>query len=452
VALAAAVAALAPGLGLEPAVAHLDHAIRESSAADADWVADLAARLDLPFFGARTDVPALREAEGLSLEEAARLARYDFLERTALDWHARFVATGHTADDQAETVLFRILRGTGLAGLAGMPRARPISEDSPEIRLVRPMLEIPRAEVIEYLAGRGQEYLTDRTNFDVNGQARARIRHQLLPLLAAEHNPEVRRALLRLAASAREAQGALEELAAAQLSEAEPWLVQTGSELRAPLALLHAPRGLAVEILAACAARLGGAGAVDRARLAEAAAGLPAAAVGKQFDAGGLLVVRDYEHFVLHLGRLAPEPDGPPGGWELPVAVPGRTGLPVGTLLAEVVAAGQLDMNEFCLTKTANEEVIDARLLAAGTRPVCRTRLPGDRFHPLGAPGERKLKEFLIDEKIPLRRRDALPLLLLGTEILWVIGHRLSEKARVTADAGPLVLLRYLPGPGGAED
>ena len=280
VALAAALAELADEFSLKLGVAHLDHGMREASARDAKWTADLAKRLELPFFTERVDVPALKAREGLSLEEAARKARYEFLERAALERGANFVATGHTADDQAETVLFRVIRGTGLAGLAGIPRSRHISHQSPHVRLIRPMLECTREEVLAYLAEKKLDYLTDETNFDVDSQARARIRHQLLPELAA---------LVKLAGGARAAQSALEALADERLKAAE---VGEG-EVRLPLALLEGPQALRVEVLVQASARALGGTAPGRGRLAEAAERIAGCEVGKRFELGALVAVRD---------------------------------------------------------------------------------------------------------------------------------------------------------------
>jgi tRNA(Ile)-lysidine synthase len=443
VALAAALCELSDQLPLELAVAHLDHAIRERSADDAEWVGELAARLELPFICERLDVPALKRRGGATLEEAARRARYAFLERAAAEWGATCVFTGHTADDQAETVLFRILRGTGLAGLAGIPRVRPISVSSPEVSLVRPMLECTRLDVLTFLDARGLDSLEDETNTDTEGQARARIRHELLPQLSESWNPELRAAINRLASSARQAQEALEDMAADRIDRAGPWIEEDGGTLRLPLALLETPQALRVEVLVICASRLGLAAGTDRAHLAGAARELPGAKVGKIYELGEMIAVRDYEHVVL---RPAARGEEPREGWEVKVRVPGVTRLPGGQLRAERIGSPELDMDEFSLTKTALQEVFDARMLDSGESLTCRTRRPGDRFHPLGASGECKLKEFFINEKVPQRDRDSVPLLVLGNHILWVVGHRLSEKARVSPQAMELVSLSFRPG------
>ncbi len=442
VAMATALAELAPELDLELSIAHLDHALREESAGEVNWVADFAERMDLPFVSERVDVPELRAKDKLTLEEAARRARYEFLERAADAWGIPFVFVGHTADDQAETVLFRIIRGTGLGGLAGMPRHRPLSAGATRVTLVRPMLDCSREEVLAFAAERGLDFLTDESNFDVAGQARARIRHELLPRLESEHNPDVRSALLRLAERAEEVNEMVELSARKRIAEYFGQLPDETEELAVPLELLEGPQAVRVELLRLVAAHLNGRVLLDRARLAEAARELTEARVGRQFDFGGPVAVRDYDHVILLAER---RPAGRTPDWKLPVETPGETPLPEGLLRAEVLSPRELDMDEFSLTKTAYEEVFDADLLASGAELVCRTRRPGDRFHPLGASGERKLKDFFIDEKVPQAQRDHVPLLLLDGTIVWVVGYRLSEIARVGSEARELIRLDFVP-------
>ncbi|HEX3600963.1 MAG TPA: tRNA lysidine(34) synthetase TilS [Lacipirellulaceae bacterium] len=192
-------------------VAHLDHAMRgQDSITDAAWVEALCGRLEVPIEVGDADVPQLAAAQGDGWEAAARKARYDFLRKTAERLGARFVATGHTANDQVETVLHRILRGTGLAGVAGIPRSRQLSEC---VTVVRPLLSVHRRDVLSYLEQIGQDYRDDVTNCDQR-YTRNRLRHGLLPILREQFNPEVDTALLRLAQQADEAQQALEHIAA----------------------------------------------------------------------------------------------------------------------------------------------------------------------------------------------------------------------------------------------
>lgn len=185
-------------------VAHFDHRLRTDSADDASFVHELALRHTLPCFIGRASDEQLR-GTGDGIEAMARHARYDFLASLAAEQGARYVATAHTHDDQIETTLMRILRGTGIAGLAGMSFARPLSE---AVTLVRPLLGVSRVQVIEYLAALGQEYRDDPTNGDASF-TRNRVRNELLPLLAREYNTDVRGALARLNQQAGEFAGFL---------------------------------------------------------------------------------------------------------------------------------------------------------------------------------------------------------------------------------------------------
>jgi tRNA(Ile)-lysidine synthase len=190
--------------------AHLNHGIRSEGAAnDETWLRELCDRLNVPLEVGQANAPALAELAGDGLEAAARLARYDFLLATAERLGARFVAVAHTADDQVETILQRLLRGTGIAGLAGMPRSRPLS---PTVTLIRPLLHVEREEVHAYLATIGQDFRVDATNADVR-HTRNRLRHELLPVLRDRFNPDLRQSLLRLATQAEEAQQLISSLA-----------------------------------------------------------------------------------------------------------------------------------------------------------------------------------------------------------------------------------------------
>ena len=192
-------------------VAHLNHGLR-GSAADADegWLRSLCERLKLMLEIERIDVSAIAAEQGDGWEAAARSARYDFLRTAAERVGGRFVVTAHTASDQVETVVHRVLRGTGIEGLAGMVVARPLT---PSISLVRPMLTLTRDDVLKYLTAIRQDFCTDATNQDTQW-TRNRLRHELLPHLCERYNQQVDAALLRLAAQAGEAQQVIAELAA----------------------------------------------------------------------------------------------------------------------------------------------------------------------------------------------------------------------------------------------
>lgn len=217
VALLRGAVALREELGLDLTVAHLNHGLRGSAAdADAQWVEDLCGQLSVPAVIGGADVRQAAAGSGRGTEETARALRYRFLREIALQKRISRIAVAHTADDQAETILHQIVRGSGLGGVAGMPRHRSLGEG---IDLIRPMLEIRRSEVEAWLAEIGQEYRTDITNVDEQ-HTRNRIRHALIPLLRRDFNPEVVQALVRLGRQAREAQESLEFSACRLLGEA----------------------------------------------------------------------------------------------------------------------------------------------------------------------------------------------------------------------------------------
>ncbi|MGH7134897.1 MAG: tRNA lysidine(34) synthetase TilS [Pirellulales bacterium] len=184
-------------------VAHFNHGLREEAADDESFVCELSACLDLQCIVGRRHHPATSSW----IEEAARQARYEFFRATAAEVGARYVATAHTADDQAETVLHRIVRGTGIAGLAGMRRARELC---PGVTLIRPLLSVRRSELLAYLQALEQPFREDATNAE-RRFTRNRLRHGLLPELARDYNSNVVEALLRLSQLAGEAQSIVDE-------------------------------------------------------------------------------------------------------------------------------------------------------------------------------------------------------------------------------------------------
>jgi tRNA(Ile)-lysidine synthase len=188
-------------LSTDVCVAHLDHRLRKSSAKDAKWVAELAARLGFRSVLGRSKVADDARATRDNLEQAARNARYAFLERTAKRVSAKYVLTAHTMDDQAETVLLRLMRGSGGSGLGGMEAVRPLAKNS-SIKLARPILWARRLETEDYCRLRKTEFLSDEMNDDQTF-ARVRVRKQLLPLMQSFNNRVVE-ALSRTAAQLRE--------------------------------------------------------------------------------------------------------------------------------------------------------------------------------------------------------------------------------------------------------
>ena len=206
-------------------VAHLDHALRKDAARDAAFVQSLAERWRVPATIERQDVGAICRERGWSLEDGARRVRYEFLRRVAQRQRLQRVALAHTADDQAETVLLRLMRGSGLAGLSAMPMERPLlgpglsaegrEEREDPVTLIRPLLDVWRKELVGYLREAGLSHREDPTNRDCRF-TRNRVRHQLLPLLERDYNPNVKQALTQLAKHSAADYAYLQEAAARQ--------------------------------------------------------------------------------------------------------------------------------------------------------------------------------------------------------------------------------------------
>lgn len=230
--------------------AHLDHHLPHDSATMMRLVVDTAATLGLPCTTGDIDVPALARQTGESIEEAGRKARYGFLKHVAREAGSRVIAVAHHADDQAETVLHRILRGTGLRGLRGMPASRLLDRET-GARLVRPLLALTRADCVAYLKRRGLTFMHDATNDDVHAALRNRLRHDVMPLLRAAVNPRVAEALTRLARRADDAYTTLRSVAISAMADAK--LVGPAHEARLDARLLrrHPPAVCNEIILAA---------------------------------------------------------------------------------------------------------------------------------------------------------------------------------------------------------
>src|SRR5262245_27956912 len=359
--------ALAPEWRLKLHALHVDHRLRPDSARDGEFVRDLGARLAIP-----TEVVAVTVRPGASPEAAARHARYCALEACADRLEAQRIAVAHTADDQAETVLMRLLQGTGVRGLAGIPPTRG--------RLIRPLLGERRVALRTLLGDAGVEWLEDATNEDL-AFLRNRIRHRLLPALRESYNPAIAEALVRLAGQARATRGAIESMAARELGR----LARAGAgEVVLPLPELKAlPVEVAAEVLRQSVAGLGGQAPL-RAwahRALRRALGEPPPR--RSFAVGGVTI--EVSTARLRLARRAP-----PALERRTVPVPGRVVLPeAGLVLDSSLAPASMD----AMSSDRWRVVFDADRLPEGL--IVRGRRPGDRMTPFGAFRERRVKRLL---------------------------------------------------------
>ena len=412
-------------------LAHLHHHIRgEAADGDAAWCRELAARAGVPAVIGEADVPALARRDGVSLEVAGREARQQFYTDAQATLNASRVAVAHTRDDQAETVLLRLVRGAGPLGLSGMAPRRD--------HLVRPLLDIPRAELRSYLSEIGVTWREDATNAD-RAIPRNWVRHEVLPRLR-ELNAQADAALARAAGLLRTDAVFLDGLA----NEAATRLVSleegaTGAkgaaaagrrvtidaaELgRLPLALARRVALRALETANPSRSY----GLEEAELLCETAAG----------GVGGSLVGLEMERFgaaVVLVSRLPGAASFDP--FELQLDMPGVVDAPHGRWTLS--ASGPMPRHE--ARAEAGQVMLDAGTLSPGL--IVRPRRPGDRLHPLGAPGRKKVQDVFVDRKIPRDDRDREPIVTdeMG-RIVWVAGQVLAAPFRVTSLTTTVVVL-----------
>jgi tRNA(Ile)-lysidine synthase len=403
-------------------VVHINHHLRGAeSTRDAVFVEQHAARLGLSFYLQHVDVKAWQRTSGLSPQHAAREVRYDSLYTLQRALNATHIALGHTADDQAETLLMRLLRGSGPAGIAGIPPVR--------WPCVRPLLTVFRHDIVAYLRAEGVPWLEDSSNFHLS-YLRNRIRVELLPLLR-QYNPRVASRLNDLAAMSSAENSLLEqqtERAAEQIIDWQPGqrvLIRCSPYQTIPLALQRRLLRRVVDVLLPA----------------------PVAISFHHIESLRLLIMhgRVGQRHQLPGGWLAERHQKTTRLWHpqlLPVATPGHI-LPV---------PGHVDVPELEMRISADIHVLRGPLTAAAgacldLRQLClpltvRFRQPGDRFYPFGAPGWRKLKDFFIDRKVPRAERDAVPLVLSGVDIVWVAGYSIAEPYKVRPDTHDVVRLQ----------
>ncbi len=419
--------------GIELAIAHLNHKLRGAeSDADAAYVAELAKKFAVPAVIETEDVGAYHRKKGGSLEEAARELRYSFLARAARSVGAGKAAVGHTRDDNVETILLHLVRGTGIAGLRGLLASSDLicAGETAPLKVVRPLLEISREQTIAYCHGHELQPRSDSSNTSPRF-LRNRIRMELLPLLRS-YNPNIDDALLRLSTIAgdevafveREAEVRWDGLAKEE--NAAIYLNSTG--------LAALPASLQRQVLRKAVEKLTGHLRDIEAAHIEAMLSFVNKPAGKRLSLPhGLRLFAVYDHLVLTSLPMPPCPFPPLHG-SFDLNVPGETTIPGWKITATILDHPQGEANPF----TANLD-----LDRCGTKLSVRTRRPGDRFQPLGMGEAKKLQDFMVDCKIPGTWRDRIPLVCSPTHILWVVGWRISEIARITVDTRRVVHLKF---------
>lgn len=414
---------LSPSYDLTLHVAHLDHQLRgEESKEDARFVQELAGSLGLPATVESFDLPSYVEEMGLSVEDGARRVRYEFVERVAQTVGAHRIALGHTANDQAETFLLRVIRGAGTLGLASMPATRG--------KLIRPLLEITKDEILRWLSSRAIAYRVDSTNVALSCRRNV-VRNRLMPELASL-NPRVVETLRRTAEILREEDNFLN----AEVRKVLPEVLKRGREGERVLDLerfLHynisVRRRMVREViweLKGDLLRISFEDVNSVLRLCDSGR------TGSRVDLPSVVFEKGYGELILR--RAEPEEVQE---FELELKIPGITSVnSTLQIRSELVGTqdlpGGLDFED--------RAYFDFQLLRLPL--TVRSRRTGDRFVPFGMKGGSKsLKELFIEEKIPRRRRANVPVLTDGEGILWVMGHRRSDRARVSAETKEVLVV-----------
>lgn len=413
-------------------IVHLNHMFRgEEARMDAEFVRSKAREMGIPATILTFNVPAYRDEHKMSSQDAARRVRYDLFLKVAATVGATKLAVAHHRDDQVETVLLNILRGTGPEGLRGMLPLR-LWQEGQNLAVIRPLLEVSREEIEAYLQERKIPFRLDRTNLQ-DKYLRNKVRLRLLPLLEKEYNPAIREALLSLSS----VMSASEEYLQQETLRAEHRVFLPGRPGEVVLdcgQFSQEPEALQGKLLRhGLRQLLPGLRGVTYGHIKALQKLAMAAQTGSSLALPGR-VQAAISYKKLHLCRQNKDRRWP-GAAKLasyPLAVPGEVVLP---LLKKRIRASVLPRGKAPWPPVETREaVLDYdRLPKEGAEICVRGRQVGDKFQPLGLRGNKKLKDYLIDKKIPRAKRDSLPLVTVGSDILWIVGMAIHDRYKVCA-------------------
>ncbi len=423
-------------------IAHLNHQLRgEESEADADYVADLARKLKIPATIEKRDVTGYQAEHRLSLEEAAREVRYSFLAQTAQTVGAERVATGHTLNDQVETILLHIIRGTGTRGLRGLQACQALQFSGNRLTVVRPLLEIRREETEEYCSRLHLKPRQDTSNLSLS-LTRNRVRRELLPRLLS-YNPGIFESLLRLGRISHDELDFLEK----ESEKAWKKIVrkQGNSFIFEKREFKPLAPALQRQLLRRAIEGLLGTLKDVETRHVEGILGALKKPAGRRIALPeGLVFSIEYERYLLgfHPGELIPLPELE-GAFD--ISIPGITRIPGWDIEASVIPREK--MNE--LTGTEQPGIYSACFDSdrVGGEVKVRARERGDRFQPQGMAEEKKVGEFMLDARIPRLWRKRIPIVYTPQQIIWLAGWRIDERVKVTENTREVLCLKMVRVP-----
>jgi tRNA(Ile)-lysidine synthase len=430
-------------LGYKPVVAHFDHKIRVESGEDIEFVRRVAAGYNLPLDVGAGDIPAMAQEKRISIEAAARIARYGFLFAAARRWNAQALVVAHTADDQVETLLLHLLRGSGLDGLLGMDFRAFLPEWGDKIALVRPLLATWRAEVESYCQDQGIEVLTDATNRDTY-YTRNRIRLELIPQLET-YNPKVRKALWRLAENLRMDVAVLLPL---QEKAWQSCCLETGEDrvLLDAVALRGLEEGLRRWVVRNALKTIPLGDELDHDLVEQVLSFIKTPSRSRQMElAAGFVCRLVGEGLIFCLAGYSPSQGNYPAipaGQEMILQIPAMLVVEQDWSLCVELIKAELPT---WVPETVYKAYVDGDKLVGDLS--LRTSRPGDRYSPLGMGGKStKLSDLFINRHLPKDARATLPLVCDCQGIVWVSGYPPAERVCITSQTRRVVMLHWVKG------
>lgn len=404
-------------LHIELKAVHVHHGLRGAEAdRDASYAEELSGKLEVPFVLVRCDAAAYAAEHGFSLEEAGRILRYDALEREMKNWYGSKIAVAHHADDNTETILHNLFRGSGLKGLGGIPPVRGA--------IVRPLIHISREEIMTCLNTRGIAYCEDSTNTSTD-YTRNKLRHLIIPTVRKEINDDAVDHILQAGRLAREADDYLEKTAESILRE---YAAVSDHEISIPVSILLNKDLIIQKYMVRLMLETLIKTRKDITSVhIEKICSLAQKQVGRRVDLPyALTAVRTYDCLCITLkftetyGEHKPDFEG--------------DGLHVPEYMIFTYEKGMnFPKNQY--TKWFDYDKIK------GTLSV-RYRKTGD-YITLASGGTKTVKSYMIDTKIPKAERDRIPLLTEGSHVLWIIGHRISAYYKITEDTRTVLQVRF---------
>lgn len=412
-------------------VAHVNHGFRPGeSEKEAELVRTEARRFSLPFEYGQFQVREFQKKGGLSPQDAARKIRFRFFDDLLQKHHAQKIVLGHHADDQVETLLLRLIRGAGLQGLKGM---LPIREG----KVIRPLLEVWEEDIQSFAAEKKIPFLSDSSNLKKD-YLRNRIRLALIPLIEREYQPNFKEVLLRTSAILREENDYLEKEAETAYHKVVREEGETLSFKFPEYQLLH--QAIQWRVIRTILEKIGDGGVAvqegERSDIHRVFQKLHQSSPSFLLELSrGVWVEKRYDAVSIGKGKVKPSLP-----FDVELISPGRTFIPE---MEKEVVTEEGDREKFDIDRgQLSSALMDYGSLQFPLR--MRNFRPGDRFYPLGANGTQKLKEFFIDHKIPKFERSKVPLLVSGERIVWVVGYRIDERAKVTEKTKKVLVVKIV--------